>query len=77
MLPGLTALRCKNQREGKTWDYHAVCEISEMDKVTGLMIGADDYVPKPFSVTELILSGFRTETAPKQRGPVSAAQAKL
>ena len=27
----------------------------EMDKVTGLMIGADDYVPKPFSPTELIL----------------------
>ena len=26
----------------------------EMDKVTGLMTGADDYVPKPFSPAELI-----------------------
>ena len=28
-------------------------KVQEMDKVTGLMLGADDYVTKPFSITEL------------------------
>ena len=29
-------------------------KTQEMDKVTGLMLGADDYVPKPFSPSELV-----------------------
>jgi DNA-binding response OmpR family regulator len=29
-------------------------KVQEMDKVTGLMLGADDYVTKPFSITELL-----------------------
>ena len=28
--------------------------ISEADKVSGLELGADDYVTKPFSVRELV-----------------------
>lgn len=29
-------------------------KTQEMDKITGLMMGADDYVTKPFSPTELV-----------------------
>ena len=29
-------------------------KTQEMDKVTGLMMGADDYITKPFSPTELV-----------------------
>ena len=34
----------------------------EMDKVTGLMTGADDYVTKPFSPAEQDLTALLTET---------------
>jgi DNA-binding response OmpR family regulator len=48
----------------------------EMDKVTGLMIGADDYVPKPFSVTELIarVDSLYRRLHPNNAGRSSAAQ---
>ena len=29
-------------------------KTQEMDKVTGLLVGADDYVTKPFSPSELM-----------------------
>ena len=35
-------------------NYHANGKDSEIDKVLGLELGADDYVTKPFSTRELI-----------------------
>lgn len=48
---------------------------SEADKVKGLNFGADDYVAKPFGVTELIarINAVlrRTKTAPQEKGTLS------
>ena len=58
MLPGIDGLEvCRKIREmGRSMGIIMLSARSqEMDKVTGLMIGADDYVPKPFSPTELVL----------------------
>ena len=58
MLPGIDGFEvCRRIREmGRSFGIIMLSARSqEMDKVTGLMIGADDYVPKPFSPTELIL----------------------
>ena len=57
MLPGIDGFEvCKKIREsGKNMGIIMLsAKAQEMDKVTGLMIGADDYVPKPFSVSELV-----------------------
>ena len=57
MLPGIDGFEvCRKIREmGRNMGIIMLSAKSqEMDKVTGLMIGADDYVPKPFSVTELV-----------------------
>ena len=57
MLPGIDGFEvCRRIRElGRSMGIIMLSAKSqEMDKVTGLMIGADDYVPKPFSVTELM-----------------------
>ena len=48
---------------------------AEMDRVTGLELGADDYVGKPFGVKELLarvrvqLRRPRASAAPRRRGP--------
>ena len=58
MLPGIDGFEvCRRIREmGRSFGIIMLSARSqEMDKVTGLMIGADAYVPKPFSPTELIL----------------------
>ena len=58
MLPGIDGFEvCRKIREmGRSMGIIMLSARSqEMDKVTGLMIGADDYVPKPFSPTELVL----------------------
>ncbi len=58
MLPeqdGLSIL--KNLRENKKYEDISVimltAKTSEIDKVTGLDMGADDYITKPFGMTEL------------------------
>ena len=43
---------------------------SEGDRILGLELGADDYVPKPFSVREVVL---RVESVAKRRAPVEIA----
>jgi DNA-binding response OmpR family regulator len=57
MLPGIDGFEvCKKIREmNKTIGIIILTAKSqEMDKVTGLITGADDYITKPFSPTELI-----------------------
>lgn len=56
-LPGINGLDvCRDVRERKP--YQAIMMItaknSELDRVLGLELGADDYITKPFSVRELL-----------------------
>src|SRR3954453_13004253 len=56
MLPGLSGLEVCRQLRQKA-DVAVVmltAKDSEVDKVVGLEIGADDYVTKPFSTRELV-----------------------
>ncbi len=57
MLPGMDGLEiCKRLRAGA--DYLPILmttsKASELDRVLGLELGADDYLTKPFSVGELM-----------------------
>ncbi|MFT3951424.1 MAG: response regulator transcription factor [Oscillospiraceae bacterium] len=57
MMPGIDGFAvCKRIRErNKTIGIIMLSAKSqEMDKVSSLMIGADDYITKPFSISELI-----------------------
>jgi phosphate regulon transcriptional regulator PhoB len=59
MLPGLSGLEvCKHLRTGEETVQVPIliltARASEVDKVLGLEIGADDYVTKPFSPRELV-----------------------
>ncbi len=57
MMPGIDGFQvCKKLRE-KTQALGIImlsAKSQEMDKVSSLMIGADDYITKPFSISELI-----------------------
>lgn len=58
MLPdfdGLSVLEnAQGRRDKKCSAILVTAKGSEMDKVKGLDMGADDYITKPFSVLELI-----------------------
>lgn len=57
MMPGIDGLTvCKELRKksGNLGIIMLTAKTQEMDKVTGLMLGADDYVNKPFSPSELV-----------------------
>ena len=57
MLPGIDGFTvCKKIREqsGTMGIIMLSAKSQEMDKVSGLMLGADDYVTKPFSPSELV-----------------------
>ncbi len=57
MLPGMDGFEvCRHIRAAGSnmGIIMLTARTQEMDKVTGLMTGADDYVTKPFSPTELI-----------------------
>lgn len=57
MLPGIDGFQvCKELRNknGGLGIIMLSAKTQEMDKVTGLMLGADDYVTKPFSPSELL-----------------------
>lgn len=56
MMPGIDGLTvCKKIREknSRVGIIMLSAKTQEMDKVKGLMLGADDYVTKPFSPSEL------------------------
>lgn len=57
-MPGISGLRiCKDLKESDRFSSMPVIMLSgkkeESDKVSGLDIGADDYIGKPFSIHEL------------------------
>lgn len=57
MLPGIDGFEvCRRIRamDNKIGIIMLTARTQEMDKVTGLMTGADDYVTKPFSPSELV-----------------------
>ena len=84
MLPELSGLDvCRTIRaESDVPIIIVTAKDSEADKVTGLEIGADDYVTKPFSIRELVSrvrahlrrAGMRSDGRPRGRvlrgGPV-------
>ena len=57
MMPGIDGFQvCKElrSRNGGIGIIMLSAKTQEMDKVTGLLVGADDYVTKPFSPSELM-----------------------
>ena len=56
MLPGLDGFEiCKQMRTESTVPVLMVtAKDSDVDKIVGLEIGADDYIPKPFNPRELV-----------------------
>ena len=56
MLPGISGLElCRRIRKKENYPIIMLtAKDSEVDKVTGLTIGADDYVTKPFYMGELL-----------------------
>ncbi|SDM65712.1 response regulator transcription factor [Acetanaerobacterium elongatum] len=57
MMPGIDGFTvCKRlrQKSNSVGIIMLTAKTQEMDKVGGLMIGADDYVTKPFSPSELV-----------------------
>ncbi len=53
-MDGLAVCRELRQRSETIGIILLTAKTQEMDKVTGLMMGADDYVTKPFSPSELV-----------------------
>lgn len=56
MLPGMSGIQvCRElRRRGQVGVIMLTAKDSEIDKVVGLEIGADDYVTKPYSFRELL-----------------------
>ncbi len=57
MMPGTDGLEVCKQLRQKSSTLGIIiltAKTQEMDKVTGLLVGADDYVTKPFSPSELM-----------------------
>lgn len=78
MLPDISGIEvCRRLRRSPQTVRLPVIMLTarsdEVDRVVGFEVGADDYVPKPFSPRELILRVEailrRTVTAPETEGP--------
>ncbi len=72
MLPGIPGTEvCRQIRNVSSVPIIMVtAKDSEIDKVVGLELGADDYVTKPFSSRELVA---RIRAVMRRRGPESAS----
>ena len=53
-LDGLAVCRQLREKSGSIGIILLTARTQDMDKVSGLMMGADDYVTKPFSPSELV-----------------------
>ena len=74
MLPGLNGFEVLRtlRREGHTMPIIVLsARTGEMDKVTGLELGAEDYVAKPFSLAELLA---RVRAALRRGSPAKASR---
>ncbi len=74
MLPGMNGFEVCDAIRGENREVLIImltAKVSEEDIVTGLKLGADDYIGKPFSVTELV---HRVQ-AVLRRSPTLAVQA--
>lgn len=57
MMPNVDGLEVCRQLRAKSNNIGIImltAKAQEMDKITGLMVGADDYITKPFSPSELV-----------------------
>lgn len=57
MLPGIDGLTVCKELRSKSSTIGIIlltAKTQEMDKISGLMLGADDYITKPFSPSELV-----------------------
>jgi two-component system, OmpR family, response regulator ResD len=78
MLPGIDGLEVMRRLREQDRDRTAVILLTakgeESDRVTGLRLGADDYVVKPFSPAELVARVDavlrRVDTSPAQEAPI-------
>ena len=83
MLPGLDGLQvCRTLRaESDVPVIMLTAKTTEGDKLTGLELGADDYVTKPFSPRELAarikVVLRRTASEPLERGPAQVTHGDL
>jgi len=83
MLPGMDGLQvCRTLRtESDTPVIMLTAKTTESDKLTGLELGADDYVTKPFSPRELAarirVVLRRTVSESLERGPAQVAHGDL
>ncbi len=74
MMPGMDGFTLCKELRAKSEIMGIImltAKSQEMDKVSGLMIGADDYITKPFSPSELIArvdSLYRRVELQKKRG---------
>lgn len=78
MLPGLDGFEVLKQIR-RTSDVPVLMLTArgdEADRIVGLEIGADDYLPKTFSTREL-LARLRAVTRRTTRGPVQDAEAEI
>ncbi|MBI3945625.1 MAG: response regulator transcription factor [Armatimonadetes bacterium] len=72
MLPGMDGLDvCRTlRRESRVPIIMLTAKTTEMDKVVGLELGADDYITKPFSVRELVARIHAVMRRTGDAGPV-------
>ena len=83
MLPGLDGLEvCRQLRSQPSypWILMLTSRSSELDRVLGLEVGADDYLVKPFSIRELLArvkALFRRAEGLGTSSPLCPAEARV
>jgi DNA-binding response OmpR family regulator len=84
MMPGMDGFAlCKElrKRSSELGIIMLTAKSQEMDKISGLMLGADDYITKPFSPTELLARVDslyrRVEVNAKKTAPVISDEIRL